>query len=92
MRRHGVFTLQGLLATVADGGEKDAASNIGKYLRALEKAGIVKAEGRTAPEKPTSNGSLRYRLALDLGREAPVWRQSRNEVFDPNGGGVHVVA
>jgi len=84
MRRHGVFTLPELLATVADGGEKDAASNLGHYLRALAKAGILSTEGRAAPEKPTSNGCLRYRLAVDCGRKAPVWRASRGEVYDPN--------
>ncbi len=91
IRRHGVFTLPEILSTVADGAEKDAASNLGKWLRALVRAGILTIEGHARPESPTSNGCLRYRLALDLGRNAPVWRQARREVFDPNGGGVYAV-
>lgn len=91
MRRRGAFTLAELLATVAEGHEKDAASNLGRYLRALAAAGILKAEGRTVPDKPTSNGCLRYRLVRDLGRDAPVWRASRREIYDPNGGGVHAI-
>lgn len=92
MRRHGVFTLTELLATVADGKERDAASNLGRYIRALAMAGILKIEGRARPESPTSNGAIRYRLAADLGRAAPVWRHSRREVFDPNSGAVHAIA
>lgn len=91
MRRHGAFTLPELLATVADGQERDATSNLGRYIRALAKAGILKAEGRARPEASTSNGCLRYRLAIDCGRDAPVWRQSRREVFDPNGGYVYAI-
>lgn len=91
MRRHGVFTLADLLATVADGKERDAVSNLGRYIRALAKAGILKVEGRTRPESPTSNGCLRYRLAIDCGREAPVWRQSRHEVFAPDTGDVYAI-
>lgn len=92
IRRHGVFTLPELLATVADGAERDAASNLGRWLRALAGAGILKTEGRAKPEALTSNGCLRYRLVTDLGREAPVWRQARGEVYDPNSGGVHVIS
>lgn len=85
MRRHGHFTLAQLLATVAEGGERDAASNLRRYLQSLVKAGIVAVEGRAAPEHLTSNGCLRYRLVVDCGRHAPVWRASNNSVFDPNG-------
>lgn len=86
MRRHGVFTLAELLATLADGTERDAGSNLGKYLRALTGAGILTVETQRAPGHAiTSNGFLRYRLALDLGIKPPVWRASRKEVYDPNG-------
>lgn len=89
MRRHGSFTLPELLATVAEGSERDAASNLRAWLRALARSGILVVEGRAAPELPTSNGCLRYRLVLDCGRAAPVWRQSRAEVYDPNSGAVY---
>lgn len=91
MRRHGVFTLPELLATVAEGAERDAASNLGRYLRALAQSGILKIDGRARPEKPTSNGALRYRLAVDCGREAPVWRAKFREVYDPNHGETYAI-
>lgn len=86
MRRRVVFTLPELLATVATGAEKDALSNIGRYVRALEKAGILKIDGRAPPESITSNGCIRYRVAIDNGRKAPVWRQRYGGVYDPNTG------
>ena len=89
MRRHGVFTLTELLATLASGTERDAESNLGRYVRALAKAGILKVEGRASPEKMTSNGCYRYRLAVDNGRKAPVWRQRTGTVYDPNDGVVY---
>lgn len=92
IRRHGVFTLPELLATVADGKERDAASNLGRYVTALSRAGILKQEGRARPTSPTSNGSIRYRLARDLGRAAPVWRQAARQVYDPNTGELHAIA
>lgn len=90
MRRRGVFTLPELLATLATGDERDAASNLGKYVRALARAGILRAETRRAPGAAlTSNGYLRYRLRVDNGRMAPVWRAAKGEVFDPNTGAAY---
>lgn len=86
MRRRVVFSLPEVLATVASGAERDAESNIGRYVRALEKAGILTVDGRTAPDSPTSNGCIRYRVAIDNGRKAPVWRQRSGGVYDPNTG------
>lgn len=85
MRRRTSFTLQDLLATVANGTERDATSNMGRYLRALEKAGIIKREAeRHAGTAKTSNGHIKYRLITDGGRMAPVWRVQAREVYDPN--------
>jgi len=90
MRRHGVFTLPELLATLATGAERDAENNLGKYVRALAKAGILKCDdARAAPTAKTSNGCLRYRVAVDNGRKAPVWRARAGEVYDPNDGAVY---
>lgn len=90
MRRRVAFTLPELLNTLASGAERAAESNLGKYLRALAKAGILKTEAVRAPGTSlTSNGNLRYRLVIDQGRQAPVWRISRNEVFDPNDSAVY---
>lgn len=85
IRKRGSFTLPELLATLADGSERDAASNLGKYLRALEKAGIVRREaGRQPGAALTSPGHIRYRLIVNEGRKAPVWREKYNTVYDPN--------
>jgi hypothetical protein len=85
MRKRINFTVQELLATLADGTERDAIGNLGKYIRALEKAGIVKREvNRQAGTALTSNGSLRYQLVVNAGRKAPVWRAQNNTVYDPN--------
>jgi hypothetical protein len=85
MRRQGNFTINVLLLTLCDGTERDAAGNLGKYVRALEKAGIVKREAeRQAGSALTSPGMLRYQLVINAGRKAPVWRAQSNTVYDPN--------
>jgi hypothetical protein len=85
MRKRGSFTVAELLATLADGSEKDATGNLSKYLRALEKAEIIKREASRQPGTAlTSNGHLSYRLVVNSGRKAPVWRAKTNTVFDPN--------
>lgn len=92
MRKRGGFTLPDLLSTLADGTEHDAGGNLGKYLRALEKAGVVKREAsRQAGVAFTSNGYLRYRLIINAGRKAPVWRAKSDTVYDPNSGIVYAM-
>jgi hypothetical protein len=86
MRETPRFTVTDLLAIVADGREADAASNLGKYLRALSRAGILAEVGRAKPASLTSNGEIIYRLVRNTGPKAPVWRASRGEVYDPNSG------
>jgi hypothetical protein len=88
MREVTSFTLAELLAVVASGKEADAASNLGHYLRALTRAGILSQTGRDKPTSPTDNGAKRWRLlkAHNTGPKAPVHRASRNEVYDPNTG------
>ena len=90
MRRRISFTVQELLATLADGTERDAVGNLCKYIRALEKAGIVKREAkRQAGSALTSPGMLRYQLVVNAGRKAPVWRAKNNTVYDPNSNTVY---
>ena len=85
MRRRASFTLQELLATLADGTERNAIGNLRQYLRALEKVGIIQREAKRDPGSTlTSNGNLRYRLAINAGRKAPVWRVNSRAVYDPN--------
>lgn len=76
-----------IIALVSRGGEreKDIESNIGKYLRALARAGYVQKLPRRDPGIAlTSNGFARYLLIKDTGPQAPVWRQGKNTVYDPN--------
>lgn len=89
MRENPRFTLAEVLSVVASGGEADAASNLGKYIRALARAGVLAKAGRREPECPTSNGEKVYHLVLNSGPKAPVWRASRGEVYDPNSGKVY---
>ena len=92
MRRRISFTLPELLTTLADGTERDAKSNLGKYLRALAKAGIIKREAeRQRGTALTSPGHLRYQLIINAGRQAPVWRASGETVFDPNSDIVYAI-
>lgn len=93
MRRRLNFTLAELMATLCDGTERDANGNLAKWIRALEKAGIVRREEkRQAGTALTSPGMLRYQLVINAGRKAPVWRAKSNTVFDPNSGIVYQIA
>lgn len=89
MRERRQFTVQGLLRIVADSRHSDAASNLGKYVRALTRAGILAEDGREPPASPTDNGVKRYRLVRNTGPRAPVWRASQGKVYDPNTGTDH---
>ena len=87
MREVPRFTLDDLLLTLVDGGQKDAPSNLQKYIHALERVGVLERLQRRAPgNSPTSNGHVIWRLARDLGRKAPIWRGAQQVLFDPNTG------
>lgn len=86
MREQRRFTLPGLLAIVGDARQRDAASNLRKYLQALTRAGYLVEDGREPPACLTDPGVKRYRLVKNTGPKAPVWRASRKAVFDPNTG------
>lgn len=87
MRRLGRFTLDDLHLTIANGTERDAAGNLGKYISALERVGVLQRQRRRIPgDTPTSNGHIVWRLVRDLGRQAPVWRSAQQVLFDPNSG------
>lgn len=90
MRRRVTFTLPELLATLADGTERDAAGNLRKYLNSLVQAGIVRREAERQPGVALkSPGYYRYRLIINAGRKAPVCRAKDNTVFDSNSGTVY---
>ncbi len=85
MRRRISFSLAELLATLADGTERDAEGNLRKYLRALVAVGIVRVEAELERGTAlTSPGFYRYQLIVNSGRKAPVWRAKSNSVYDPN--------
>lgn len=87
MRQLPRFTLDELLLTLADGSERDAESNLRKYIRRLERSGVLARLQRRAPgASKRSNGQLIWRLARDLGRLAPVWRGAQGALWDPNKG------
>lgn len=83
------FSIPDLLPLVTKGGEKDAQSNIYKYVKALECAGyLIRMGKRMRGTAMTSNGFARWRLDLEknTGPQAPVWRMGKGSVFDPNTG------
>ena len=83
------FGIPDLLPIVTKGGERDAQSNIYKYIKALEYAGYLIRMGKRMPGAAmTSNGFARWRLDLEknTGPQAPVWRMTKGTVFDPNTG------
>ena len=81
------FTLTDLLCTNAEGGEKDAASNLLKYLYRLESYGVLVRLVRRVPgSSRTSPGLVIWWLAIDLGWDAPVWRQVQRVLWNPNTG------
>lgn len=87
IRIRGKFSIPELEMLVAEGGEKNITSNIGKYVRALQKAGyLTKLPKREKGTSLTSNGHIRYWLLpeRDSGPQAPVWRVKKATVFDPN--------
>ncbi len=87
MRIRRKFSIPDLCMLVAQGGEKDIESNVGKYVRALEKAGyLIRMAKREAGVALTSNGHIRYWLPddKDTGPLAPIWRVAAGEVYDPN--------
>ncbi|HRD35476.1 MAG TPA: hypothetical protein PLR02_14640 [Rhodocyclaceae bacterium] len=93
MRELRKFTVADLLTTLADGSERDAHGNLGRYLSVLEQAGVVQRMRRRVPGAAvTSNGHILWWLKRDLGRMAPVWRQRHRTVYDPNSGDVLALA
>ena len=81
------FTLPELQGLICTGEEKDANSNLLKFVRFLVKAGyLIVLPRKAASSLPTSNGLNRYFLdeTMDTGPLAPVYRQKTGEAFDPN--------
>lgn len=81
------FSIPELIPIVTKGEEKDAQSNIYKYVHALECASyLIRMGKRQRGTALTSNGFARWRLDLEknTGPQAPVWRMSKGSIYDPN--------
>ena len=86
MRQLGRWTLPDLLTTLADGTQRTPQSNMLRYLNGLEAAGIVRRAKRTVPAARPGRGHVLWIIARDLGPQAPVLRDDRRELYDPNAG------
>lgn len=85
MRLKGKFTIGDLLDVARSDGE-DGYDSARRYLRALEKSGVVsRLRGRVPGTAITSNGFVRFALIRDLGPAAPIVRAS-GKVWDSNAG------
>jgi hypothetical protein len=85
LRMGGKRTIDDILMRSCEGKERDAYSNVRKYVKALARAGYVtRMPTREQALNATSNGCIRWFLVKDTGPEAPVWRVSRGTIYDPN--------
>ena len=85
MRQLGRWTMPDLLTTLADGSLKSPRTNLLRYIAGLEAVGIVRRSKRTVPgDRPSSHGHVLWMLARDVGPRAPVLRDERREIYDPN--------
>lgn len=65
------FSSADILLRAARADDRAPADNLGRYLRALARGGVIVEARRAAPDKPGSNGLKIYRLARDPGDIAP---------------------
>lgn len=86
LRARQTVSIRDLLTALADGTEKNAETNLARYLRTLARAGFLVELPRVPGTLLTSPGFKRYRLVRNNGRQAPVVRQHQRTVFDPNTG------
>lgn len=85
MRIKRKFSLPDLVMLAIEGGERDIESNLLKYLAALDRAGYVRQLAvRDRGLALTSNGHMRWMLLIDNGPLPPVYRTSRDTLYDPN--------
>ncbi|MFZ6747454.1 hypothetical protein [Undibacterium sp. Ren11W] len=85
MRRRIVFTVPELLSIVTDGTETNSSSNLAKYVNCLMRYGVLHVDAKLAAVG-TQGGrkSYRYRLVINNGPKAPVYRTISKELYDPN--------
>lgn len=79
------LTIPDILMRAIEGNERDPSSNIGRYLRALTRAGYVRQMPvRESSLNASSNGCVRWWLVNNTGPLAPAWRASRDTLWDRN--------
>lgn len=87
LRKNGRQTIRDIMNTQCTGEEKDAESNIGRFLERLVRAGVVEVDlFRQFDGVSTSNGLNVYVLVRDLGPACPVMREKTKTLYDPNSG------
>ncbi|MDN3578679.1 hypothetical protein QWZ03_18085 [Chitinimonas viridis] len=79
IRKQVKFSMVDLLSTLAS--KANQGRSLPEYLRALTAAGYLQ------PMRKGASGA-RWMLIRDTGRQAPVWRPTVGEVYDPNLGEV----
>lgn len=78
-------TLRDLLRLASTGTEGAAASNIRRYLRALEQGGyLLRVKARAPGDAPTSTGRVQFMVLRWTGPRAPSYDASRRTLHDPN--------
>lgn len=88
MRLRRTFTIGEIVADAARAGEAgQPRDNAARYIRRLVEAGyLVELPQRKEGTAPSSNGFKQFRLALDPGPKAPVFRSETGAMHDPNSG------
>ena len=77
--------LRDLLRLASTGTEGAAASNIRRYLRALEQGGyLLRIKARAPGGAPTSTGRVQFMVLRWTGPRAPSYDASRRTLHDPN--------
>lgn len=82
MRNLRVFSVEDIQSRIDTGENQRVQSTIRGYVNALERAGyVVRMPRRAGPDGVLQD---RWMLVNNTGFEAPVWRRSRYEMYDPN--------
>lgn len=78
-------TLRDLLRLASTGTEEAAASNVRRYLRALEQGGyLLRVKARAPGDTSASNGRMQFVVLRWTGPRAPSYDASRRTLHDPN--------
>ncbi len=85
MRRDGWFTVHELITFAARSGDRDPASNLHRYIRALCNAGYVRVAARRIKGTAlTSNGFKQFALVKNTGPLSPIVHRNNKSIHDQN--------